>query len=153
MDRLRCPDPGEINIGGPVQVGNTIGFFLINKANQGTLFQIAKELQTQVKEFKSKSAAEVKWPEWEPMPLFRITNFGTLGPVEEAHGCAGRVTPTRLIICSILEKPVVKEGQIMIRQMMNACLDWDHRAMMANTPVEFLTQLKKNLEEPSAYLV
>jgi pyruvate/2-oxoglutarate dehydrogenase complex dihydrolipoamide acyltransferase (E2) component len=37
--------------------------------------------------------------------------------------------------------------------MMNAILLWDHFAMMANTPVEFLNDLKKRLEEPDTYLV
>jgi pyruvate/2-oxoglutarate dehydrogenase complex dihydrolipoamide acyltransferase (E2) component len=36
--------------------------------------------------------------------------------------------------------------------MMNAILLWDHSAMMGNTSVEFLTQLKRNLEEPDTYL-
>ena len=32
-------------------------------------------------------------------------------------------------------------------------LFWDHTAMMANTPIEFLNKLKKRLEEPDTYLV
>jgi pyruvate/2-oxoglutarate dehydrogenase complex dihydrolipoamide acyltransferase (E2) component len=36
---------------------------------------------------------------------------------------------------------------------MKAFLAWDHRAMMANTAVEFLEQLKKNLEQPSVHLI
>jgi pyruvate/2-oxoglutarate dehydrogenase complex dihydrolipoamide acyltransferase (E2) component len=73
--------------------------------------------------------------------------------VEQGHGPVSWFATSILGICSILEKPVVKEGQIMIRQVMNAVLGWDHRAMMASTPVEFLAQFKRNLEEPDTYLV
>jgi pyruvate dehydrogenase E2 component (dihydrolipoamide acetyltransferase) len=152
MDRIRCPDPGEIDINGPIQVGDTIGFFFIDKANQKTLFQISRELEAQVNELKSKLANEVTWPEGQPPPSFCISNIGTLGPVEEGYGPVAWFATSILGICSILEKPVVKERQIVIRQMMNAVLGWDHRAMMASTPVEFLNRLKRNLEEPDTYL-
>jgi pyruvate/2-oxoglutarate dehydrogenase complex dihydrolipoamide acyltransferase (E2) component len=46
----------------------------------------------------------------------------------------------------MLERPAVKNGQIQIRKMMNVILSWDHAAMMGNTSIEFLTQLKRNLE-------
>jgi pyruvate/2-oxoglutarate dehydrogenase complex dihydrolipoamide acyltransferase (E2) component len=58
-----------------------------------------------------------------------------------------------LAICSILKKPVVRDNEIVIRKMMNAVLLWDHFAMMANTPIEFLNEMKKRLEKPNTYLV
>jgi pyruvate/2-oxoglutarate dehydrogenase complex dihydrolipoamide acyltransferase (E2) component len=56
-------------------------------------------------------------------------------------------------VCTMSEKPAVKDGQIQIRKLMSVILAFDHRAMMGNTPIEFLNQLKRNLEEPAAYLV
>jgi pyruvate/2-oxoglutarate dehydrogenase complex dihydrolipoamide acyltransferase (E2) component len=47
-----------------------------------------------------------------------------------------------------MEKPRVFKGQIQIRKLMNAVLLWDHRAMMANTGVEFLAEFKRRLENP-----
>jgi pyruvate/2-oxoglutarate dehydrogenase complex dihydrolipoamide acyltransferase (E2) component len=154
-NRLICPAPNEIAIFGPVRVGDYLGgHFFIDKANQKTLFQISIELNSQVNELKSKLPHEVIWPDTSAMlPAFEITNEGSIGPIEGGYLPQRSFSPSWLGICSILEKPVVKDGQIMIRQMMNVFLNWDHRAMMASTPVEFLTQLKKNLEEPSAYLV
>jgi pyruvate dehydrogenase E2 component (dihydrolipoamide acetyltransferase) len=154
MDKIICPDPEEINIFGPIQVEDTIGFFFVDKANQKTLFQIADELDAQVNGLKSKSAAEVKWPKKvESLPSICITNVGILGPVEGGCGPMTSFATSRLGIGGILEKPIVKEGQITIRQVMNAVLDWDHRAMMASTPIKFLTRLKRNLEEPNTYLI
>jgi pyruvate/2-oxoglutarate dehydrogenase complex dihydrolipoamide acyltransferase (E2) component len=53
----------------------------------------------------------------------------------------------------MLEKPAVKDDEIMIRKMMNVISLFDHRAMQANIPIEFLNELKRNLEEPATYLV
>jgi pyruvate/2-oxoglutarate dehydrogenase complex dihydrolipoamide acyltransferase (E2) component len=57
------------------------------------------------------------------------------------------------MIYTILKKPVVKDGEIVIRKMMNAVLLWDEQATVADIPVEFLTKIRRNLEEPDTYLV
>jgi pyruvate/2-oxoglutarate dehydrogenase complex dihydrolipoamide acyltransferase (E2) component len=76
-----------------------------------------------------------------------------IGPVES--GTAGLLPDyiALLGVCTMSEKPAVKDGQIQIRKMMNVILAFDHRAMMGNTPIEFLTQLKRNLEDPTTYLI
>ena len=151
LDKIRLPEPEEIDICGPIQVEDTIGVFSINKANQKTLLQISQELEAQINEMRPLD--EVKWPEEGLLgPSFWITNVGTIGPVEEAYGPVAWFATSILVVGAVLEKPAVKEGQIVARQMMNASLVWDHRAMMANTPIEFLTCLKRNLEEPATYL-
>ena len=151
MDTLICPNLGEMSVDGPVQIGNTIGFFFINRASQKTLLEISKELEAQVDEIKS--AKKAAWPEEGQLtPPACISNVGTLGPVELAFGPVAWFATSILGICAIQEKPVAKDGQIVIRKMMNASLSWDHRAMMANTPIGFLSELKRRLEDPVTYL-
>lgn len=153
MDKIRCPDPEEIDIVGPIRIADTIGFFFIGKANKKTLLQIETELGAQVKELKSRPANEAVYPEWQSSPSFCISNVGTLGPIEEATGPVAWFATSILGICSILEKPVVKQGQIVICPVMNAVLCWDHRAMMGNTSAEFLIRFKTGLEQPDTYLI
>ena len=86
-------------------------------------------------------------------PLFCISNVGTIGCVESGFAQMKGIFTSMLGICSILEKPVVKDGEIVIRKMMNAVLLWDEQAVVANIPVEFLNMFKRNLEEPDTYLV
>jgi|GEM_PF-3240531 len=52
--------------------------------------------------------------------------------------------------CGVLAH--VKYGKAQIRRIMNATLVWNHHAMYPDVPIEFLTQLKMNLEEPSTHL-
>ena len=153
LDRIRCPNPKEIDIVGPIQVADTIGFFYIDRANQKELLQITGELKTQVDEIRVNSVKEARYSERQFSPSFCISNVGTLGPIEAVSGPVAWFATSILGICSTLEKPVVKQGQIMIRQIMNVVLGWDHRAMMGNIPAEFLTQLKIRLEQPETYLV
>ena len=53
----------------------------------------------------------------------------------------------------VMEMPVVREGQIVIRSMMYLCLSYDHRIIMGAQAVQFLQIVKKNLENPAVLLL
>ena len=53
----------------------------------------------------------------------------------------------------VMEMPVVREGQIVIRSMMYLCLSYDHRIIMGAQAVQFLQIVKRNLENPAVLLV
>jgi len=48
----------------------------------------------------------------------------------------------------VMETPVGRDGQIVIRSMMYLCLSYDHRIIMGAQAVRFLQVVKKNLENP-----
>ena len=151
-DKIRIPKPGEICILYTIQTEDSIAVSWIEKASQKSLLEVSNELNTKIEEIKSKNKRmeSVKPPE----PLFYLANVGTIGPIES--GSSNWFPPTitaELAVGAMLEKPAVKDNKIQIRKMMNAVLLFDHRAMMANTPIEFLNELKKRLEEPDTYLV
>lgn len=157
-DKIWVAEPGEILIHGAVQVGDQLGEYHIKNAGKKSLSKISNELNAQINEIKSKE--KIFMPEDVlQVPSLGISNMGTIGPVEagtlqfnESHHVGGNVTPL-LAIGGILEKPVAKDGKIQMRKMMNAILFWDHAAMMANTPIEFLNEFKRCLEEPDTYLI
>lgn len=155
LDRIVCTDPNEIRIGIPIQIGDTIRDLTVEKANQKDLLEISKELDERVRYIKEAGAQPMfdeKKPFEERKPVFVISNVGTIGPVTSGFGQLGGDITSMLGILSILKKPVVKNDEIVIRKMMNVILLWDHFAMFASTPVEFLTELKKRLEEQNTYL-
>ncbi|HIH77453.1 MAG TPA: hypothetical protein HA341_00800 [Halobacteria archaeon] len=142
-------------MGIPIQIGDTIRDLTVEKANQKDLLEISKELDERVryiKEAGTQPMFDEKKPFEERRPVFVISNVGTIGPVTSGFGQLGGDITSMLGILSILKKPVVKNDEIVIRKMMNVILLWDHFAMFASTPVEFLTELKKRLEEPNTYL-
>jgi len=158
-DRIWVADPGEILVWGAVQVGDQLGIYRIENAGKKSLLEISGELNTQVNEARSKKKIVMLEDLPPKVPSLGVSNVGTIGPVEaatlefnEPHHVGGNVAGL-LAIGAILEKPAVKDGKIQIRKLMNAILFWDHTVMMANTPIEFLNELKKSLEEPDTYLV
>ena len=53
----------------------------------------------------------------------------------------------------VMETPVAREGQVVIRSMMYLCLSYDHRIIMGAQAVRFLQAVKKCLENPHALIL
>ena len=49
---------------------------------------------------------------------------------------------------NIIERAVVKDGEIIIRPMMYLALSYDHRIVDGKEAVSFLKNVKDSLEEP-----
>jgi 2-oxoglutarate dehydrogenase E2 component (dihydrolipoamide succinyltransferase) len=54
---------------------------------------------------------------------------------------------------SIQERPVVRDGQIVIRPMMNLALSYDHRIIDGREAVSFLKTVKELIEDPEEMLL
>ncbi len=83
---------------------------------------------------------------------FSITNIGSIGgefatPILNYPECA------ILGMSKIEDKPVVREGQIVIRKMMNISLTFDHRIADGAYAARFANEVKKHLEDPNLLLL
>lgn len=83
---------------------------------------------------------------------FTITNGGVFGslmatPIVNAPQCA------ILGMHKIQERPVVENGQIVIRPMMYVALSYDHRLIDGKESVTFLVTIKELLEDPARLLL
>lgn len=83
---------------------------------------------------------------------FTITNGGVFGslmatPIINAPQCA------ILGMHKIQERPVVENGQIVIRPMMYVALSYDHRLIDGKESVTFLVSVKELLEDPTRLLL
>jgi 2-oxoglutarate dehydrogenase E2 component (dihydrolipoamide succinyltransferase) len=54
---------------------------------------------------------------------------------------------------NIQERPVVRNGQIVIRSMMYVALSYDHRIVDGREAVQFLVRIKQLIEDPEALLL
>ncbi len=54
---------------------------------------------------------------------------------------------------NIQERPVVRDGEIVIRSMMYLALSYDHRIVDGREAVQFLVRVKELIEEPEALLL
>lgn len=83
---------------------------------------------------------------------FTITNGGVFGSLLSTP----IINPPQTAILGmhkIQERPVVENGQIVIRPMMYLALSYDHRLIDGKDSVQFLVSIKELLEDPSRLLL
>ena len=83
---------------------------------------------------------------------FTITNGGIFGSMLSTP----ILNPPQVGILglhNIQERPVVRNGEIVIRSMMYLALSYDHRIVDGREAVQFLVRVKELIEEPEALLL
>ena len=83
---------------------------------------------------------------------FTLTNAGMFGATASTP-IINQPQVAILGIHIISEKPVVRDGQIVIRHMSTLGLSFDHRLIDGHTAVHFLHMVIGNLENPAAFLL
>lgn len=83
---------------------------------------------------------------------FTITNGGTFGSLISTP----IINPPQSAILGmhgIKERPVVVDGEIVIRPMMYVALTYDHRIIDGKEAVLFLVSVKESLEDPERLML
>jgi 2-oxoglutarate dehydrogenase E2 component (dihydrolipoamide succinyltransferase) len=83
---------------------------------------------------------------------FTITNGGVFGSLVSTP-IINEPQSAILGMHNIQERPVVVDGQIVIRPMMYLALSYDHRVIDGSTSVTFLVRVKELLEDPTKLLM
>ncbi|HET7874441.1 MAG TPA: dihydrolipoamide acetyltransferase family protein [Methylomirabilota bacterium] len=83
---------------------------------------------------------------------FSISNLGMFD-VENFSAIINPPEGAILAVGSVLEKPVVEDGQVRVGRRMKMTLSCDHRAMDGAAGARFLQDVKRLLEEPLRLLV
>jgi len=77
---------------------------------------------------------------------FTVNNIGALGNIR-GTSIIPYGTTAILSVCRATEKPVVKDGEIRIRPMMEVTLSFDHRVIDGGLAQKFLNIIQRNLED------
>jgi pyruvate dehydrogenase E2 component (dihydrolipoamide acetyltransferase) len=145
-DRIR--QNHTINIGVAVAVDEGLLVPVIRTADQKGLSQIA----TEVKELAGKAKTKKLQPaEWEGS-TFTISNLGMFG-IEEFTAIINPPDACILAVGGIKQTPIVKDGQIVVGNIMKVTLSCDHRVVDGATGAAFLQTLKSLLEDPMRMLI
>lgn len=83
---------------------------------------------------------------------FTISNIGMYG-VDSFNPIINQPNSAILGVSATIDKPVARNGEIVIRPMMNLCLTIDHRIVDGLAGAKFMQDLKKLLENPIMMLV
>lgn len=82
---------------------------------------------------------------------FTISNLGMFG-IEQFVAVLNPPQAAILAVGSTEEKPVVREGEVVVRPLMSMTITCDHRAVDGADGAEFLRTVKELLEEPALAL-
>jgi 2-oxoglutarate dehydrogenase complex dihydrolipoamide succinyltransferase (E2) component len=136
------------NIGLAVARDNSLIVPVVKHCEQKSLLQIGREM----KEMADKANADNLKLDDISGGTFSITNAGGMGALASTPIIA-KPQVAILGVHKIVEKPVVREGEIVIRPMLNFGLSFDHRVIDGGYAVQFLRRLIEYLEDPDSWLI
>ena len=139
---------GAINIGVAVAVEEGLLVPVIRHADMKSLSQIKVEVKALAEKAKNRKLQ----PDEMQGNTFTISNLGMFD-IEEFTAIINTPDSCILAVGSIVEKPIVKNGELAIGNMMKVTLSCDHRVVDGATGAQFLQTVKGILEAPIRLLV
>jgi pyruvate dehydrogenase E2 component (dihydrolipoamide acetyltransferase) len=121
---------------------------VVRSADQKSLSQIAGE----VRELAERARSRKLLPEEYTGATFSISNLGMLG-IDEFTAVINPPEAAILAVGAVTPKPVVRDGQVVVRQMMRVTMSCDHRVIDGATGARFLQTFKRFLENPLLMIV
>ncbi|SFS71540.1 pyruvate dehydrogenase complex dihydrolipoamide acetyltransferase [Lutibacter maritimus] len=137
----------HVNIGVAVAVEDGLVVPVIPFTDQKSMTQIGAEVKDMAVRAKSKklTPAEMQGS------TFTVSNLGMFG-ISEFTSIINQPNSAILSVGAIIEKPVVKNGQIVVGNTMKVTLACDHRTVDGATGSAFLQTLKDFVENPVTML-
>ncbi|GAA4962327.1 pyruvate dehydrogenase complex dihydrolipoamide acetyltransferase [Algibacter aquimarinus] len=145
-DKMRLNN--HVHIGVAVAVPDGLVVPVVRFANEQTLPQIGAE----VKELAGKARNKKLTPDEMQGSTFTVSNLGMFG-IDTFTSIINQPNSAILSVGNIVEKPVVKNGQIVVGHTMKLSLACDHRTVDGATGAMFLQTLKGYIENPVTMLV
>ncbi len=138
----------HIHIGSAVAIDDGLIVPVIKFADQKSLSQIAGESKELAEKARNK---KLQPPEFSGN-TFTISNLGMMD-IDEFTAIINPPDSCILAVGKIEPTPVVKDGQVVVRQLMKLTLSCDHRVVDGAVGSRFLQTLKAHLENPVTMLV
>ena len=145
-DKIRYND--HIHIGVAVAVDEGLLVPVVRFADSKTLAHIAAEVKDLGTKAKNK---QLQPKEWEGN-TFSISNLGMFG-IEEFTAIINPPDSCILAVGGIKQAPIVKDGELVVGNLMKVTLSCDHRVVDGASGAAFLKTLKDLLEDPVRILI
>ncbi|MBH1959769.1 MAG: 2-oxo acid dehydrogenase subunit E2 [Flavobacteriia bacterium] len=139
---------GNINVGVAVAIPDGLVVPVLKNADQMNYNQISAAVKDMAGRAKSKG---LKANEMEGS-TFSVSNLGMFG-IETFTSIINQPNSAILSVGAIVEKPIVKDGQIVVGNTMKLSLACDHRVVDGATGAQFLQTLRTYLEQPLTLLL
>lgn len=138
----------HVHIGVAVAVEDGLLVPVLKFANEQSLTQIG----SQVKDFAGRARNKKLTPDEMEGSTFTISNLGMFG-ITDFTSIINQPNSAILSVGAIVQKPVVRDGEIVVGNTMKLTLACDHRTVDGATGALFLQTLKGYIENPVTMLV
>jgi pyruvate dehydrogenase E2 component (dihydrolipoamide acetyltransferase) len=139
---------GDINVGVAVAIPDGLVVPVLKNTDYMNYTQISAAVKDMAGRAKSKG---LKANEMEGS-TFSVSNLGMFG-IETFTSIINQPNSAILSVGAIIEKPIVKDGQIVVGNTMKLSLACDHRVVDGATGAQFLQTLRTYLESPLSLLL
>jgi pyruvate dehydrogenase E2 component (dihydrolipoamide acetyltransferase) len=137
----------HVNIGVAVAVEDGLVVPVVKFTNQLSLSQIGSS----VKDLAGRAKSKKLQPSEMEGSTFTVSNLGMFG-ITEFTSIINQPNSAILSVGAIVEKPVVRNGQIVVGNTMKVTLACDHRTVDGAIGAQFLQTLRQFLENPVTML-
>ena len=145
-DRMKLNN--HVHVGVAVAVEDGLVVPVVRFANEQSLPQIG----TAVRDFAGRARNKKLTPQEMDGSTFTVSNLGMFG-IESFTSIINQPNSAILSVGAIIQKPVVKNGQIVVGNTIKLTLACDHRTVDGATGAQFLQTLKGYIENPVTMLV
>ena len=145
-DRMKLNN--HVHVGVAVAVEDGLVVPVVRFANEQSLPQIGAA----VRDFAGRARNKKLTPQEMDGSTFTVSNLGMFG-IESFTSIINQPNSAILSVGAIVQKPVVKNGQIVVGNTIKLTLACDHRTVDGATGAQFLQTLKGFIENPVTMLV
>jgi pyruvate dehydrogenase E2 component (dihydrolipoamide acetyltransferase) len=138
----------HVHIGVAVAVEDGLVVPVVRFANEQSLPQI----NSAVKDYAGRARNKKLTPQEMEGSTFTISNLGMFG-IESFTSIINQPNSAIMSVGAIVEKPVVKDGQIVVGHTMKLTMACDHRTVDGATGAQFLQTLQGYIENPVTMLI
>jgi len=138
----------HVHVGVAVAVSDGLVVPVVRFADELPLPQIG----SQVKDYAVRARDKKLTPAEMDGSTFTVSNLGMFG-ISEFTSIINQPNSAILSVGAIVQKPVVKEGQVVVGHTMKLTLACDHRTVDGATGAQFLQTLREYIEQPIRLLI
>lgn len=138
---VRFYDQADVGVAVAIEDG------LITPVVRGANYKGFLDISAEIKDLAAKAKAKKLQPEEYTGATFSISNLGMFG-IKEFTAIINPPEAGILAVGSAAPTPVVRNGEVVVRNIMNVTMSCDHRAIDGATGAKFLQTFKQMLEQP-----
>ena len=148
LDGADIVEYADIHVGFAVALEGGLVVPVVSNADQRSVFDIASQTKSLEEKAKTKGLSPTDYG----FGTFTVSNLGMLG-VDQFTAIINPPEAAILAVGRVKQQPVVVDNGIVVRSILTVTLSSDHRLIDGAVAAQFLSRIKRGLEQPLELLI